>query len=143
MFCGERSVLLPAIVHYEWPAPPPGTRTGSERQKVAAGGGGGTPGSAAARLREVAAINKSLSTLGKVIMSLVESQGGRKHHVPYRDSKLTYLLQASDRFPESALVLRLSRVLQAHGHARPHKYGLQHCLPLNHSTHTAQNPTPT
>lgn len=63
---------------------------GSERQKVS--GAGSNYGE---RLREVAAINKSLSTLGKVIMSLVENQRGRNHHVPYRDSKLTYLLQDS------------------------------------------------
>jgi hypothetical protein len=37
-------------------------------------------------------INKSLTSLGKVIKSLTE--GGGKH-IPYRDSKLTRMLQES------------------------------------------------
>lgn len=41
------------------------------------------------RLKEASSINKSLSTLGLVIKKLSEGQA----HVPYRDSKLTYLLQ--------------------------------------------------
>ncbi|KAK3256139.1 hypothetical protein CYMTET_34711 [Cymbomonas tetramitiformis] len=44
------------------------------------------------RLKEASSINKSLSTLGHVIMSLIE---GRQRHVPYRDSRLTFLLQDS------------------------------------------------
>ena len=45
------------------------------------------------RLKEGAAINKSLSALGNVINMLADrSKGG---HVPYRDSKLTRLLQES------------------------------------------------
>ena len=43
------------------------------------------------RLVEAAAINKSLSALGNVISGLQGSQS----HVPYRDSKLTFLLQDS------------------------------------------------
>ena len=42
-------------------------------------------------LKEAQSINKSLSTLGNVIAA-VASQNG---HVPFRDSKLTYLLQRS------------------------------------------------
>ena len=42
------------------------------------------------RLKEALAINKSLSALGLVINKLVA--GGRTH-VPYRDSRLTFLLQ--------------------------------------------------
>jgi kinesin family protein 3/17 len=44
------------------------------------------------RLKEGAKINLSLSALGNVIQSLAEGKGG---HIPYRDSKLTRLLQSS------------------------------------------------
>jgi kinesin family protein 15 len=60
---------------------------GSERQK--------TTGAAGDRLKEASGINKSLSTLGLVIMSLVDQQQGRQRHIPYRDSKLTTLLRDS------------------------------------------------
>ena len=59
---------------------------GSERAKVAQAAGD--------HLKETCAINKSLSTLGRVIMELVELQRhGGDRHIPYRDSRLTYLLQ--------------------------------------------------
>lgn len=60
---------------------------GSERQK--------SSGAEGDRLKEAANINKSLSTLGLVIMSLVDLAHGKHRHVPYRDSRLTFLLQDS------------------------------------------------
>jgi len=44
------------------------------------------------RLKEATKINLSLSALGNVISALVE---GKINHIPYRDSKLTRLLQDS------------------------------------------------
>jgi kinesin family member 5 len=44
------------------------------------------------QLEEAKMINKSLTSLGKVIKSLTESKGA---HIPYRDSKLTRMLQES------------------------------------------------
>ncbi|KAJ2801338.1 hypothetical protein H4R21_002826, partial [Coemansia helicoidea] len=60
---------------------------GSERQKLANTSG--------MRLKEAANINKSLSTLGNVINSLVDIGNGKSRHVNYRDSKLTFLLRDS------------------------------------------------
>ena len=44
------------------------------------------------RLKEATKINLSLSALGNVISALVD---GKSQHIPYRDSKLTRLLQDS------------------------------------------------
>lgn len=60
---------------------------GSERQKKTE-----TTGE---RLKEGCNINKSLSVLGSVINALVESAAGKKSHIRYRDSKLTFLLRDS------------------------------------------------
>uniref|UniRef100_A0A4W3JS77 Kinesin motor domain-containing protein n=1 Tax=Callorhinchus milii TaxID=7868 RepID=A0A4W3JS77_CALMI len=61
---------------------------GSERQK--------SSGSEGDHLREGAAINRSLSTLGNVISALAEIAVGKKvMHVPYRDSTITKLLQSA------------------------------------------------
>ncbi|XP_065072197.1 kinesin-II 95 kDa subunit-like [Rhopilema esculentum] len=57
---------------------------GSERQAKT--------GAAGERLKEATKINLSLSALGNVISALVD---GKSTHVPYRDSKLTRLLQDS------------------------------------------------
>ncbi|XP_075527681.1 osmotic avoidance abnormal protein 3-like [Dermacentor variabilis] len=57
---------------------------GSERQTKT--------GASGERLREATKINLSLSALGNVISALVD---GRSKHIPYRDSKLTRLLQDS------------------------------------------------
>ena len=48
-------------------------------------------GSTGDRLTETQAINKTLSSLSNVIFALA-----RKEHVPFRDSKLTYLLQVNE-----------------------------------------------
>ncbi|KAM0052899.1 putative plus-end-directed kinesin ATPase [Helianthus debilis subsp. tardiflorus] len=61
---------------------------GSERQK--------STGAAGERLKEAGNINRSLSQLGNLINILAEvSQTGKQRHIPYRDSKLTFLLQES------------------------------------------------
>ena len=57
---------------------------GSERQ--------GKTGATGERLKEATKINLSLSALGNVISALVD---GKSLHVPYRDSKLTRILQDS------------------------------------------------
>lgn len=57
---------------------------GSERQSKS--------GAKGKRLKEATKINLSLSALGNVISALVD---GKSTHVPYRDSKLTRLLQDS------------------------------------------------
>ncbi|XP_063798144.1 kinesin-like protein KIF17 isoform X2 [Pseudophryne corroboree] len=57
---------------------------GSERQSKT--------GATGERLKEATKINLSLSALGNVISALVD---GKSKHIPYRDSKLTRLLQDS------------------------------------------------
>lgn len=51
-------------------------------------------GASGSTLKEGANINKSLMALGTVINALAEAKKG-KQHIPYRDSKLTRLLQES------------------------------------------------
>ncbi|XP_028550435.1 kinesin-like protein KIN-12A [Dendrobium catenatum] len=61
---------------------------GSERQKATHAAG--------ERLKEAGNINRSLSQLGNLINILAEvSQSGKHRHIPYRDSRLTFLLQES------------------------------------------------
>ena len=47
------------------------------------------------RLEESKKINQSLSALGNVIAALTDSRAGARGHVPYRDSKLTRILEDS------------------------------------------------
>jgi len=52
----------------------------------------GKSGATGDRLKEAQNINKSLSALGDCVQSLVS----KSKHVPFRNSKLTYLLQVSN-----------------------------------------------
>lgn len=52
-------------------------------------------GATGATLKEGANINKSLMSLGNCINALSDQSKGTKKHIPYRDSKLTRLLQES------------------------------------------------
>lgn len=65
----------------------PNSISGSERQKAT--------DTAGDRLKEASMINNSLLCLGQVINSLVDREKGKEKHVPFRDSKLTFLLRDS------------------------------------------------
>jgi hypothetical protein len=58
---------------------------GSERVRVT--------GATGQRLEETKKINQSLSALGNVIAALTDPRG--RQHIPYRDSKLTRILEDS------------------------------------------------
>jgi hypothetical protein len=47
------------------------------------------------RFKEATHINKGLLVLGTVVTALADAADGRKAHIPYRDSKLTRMLQDS------------------------------------------------
>ncbi|KAG9127911.1 kinesin-like nuclear fusion protein [Ceratobasidium sp. 392] len=66
------------------------------------------------RLKETQAINKSLSALGDVIAALGNAGGADKAHIPYRNSKLTYLLQNSLSGNSKTLMMMNMSPLAAH-----------------------------
>lgn len=72
-------------------------------------------GAEGSRLREAQCINKSLSALGDVINAL----RSKHSHVPFRNSRLTYLLQDSLSGDSKTLMMvqvcRVSRVTMALG----------------------------
>lgn len=72
----------------------------------------GRSGAEGSRLREAQHINKSLSALGDVIYALRSRQG----HVPFRNSKLTYLLQ--DSLSGDSKTLMMVQVPGTHRHPR-------------------------
>ncbi|XP_073119255.1 kinesin-like protein KIN-7O isoform X2 [Henckelia pumila] len=92
-------------------------------------------GAEGVRLKEGSHINKSLMTLGTVIKKLsegAESQGG---HVPYRDSKLTRILQpALDGNANTAIICNITL---AQIHADETKSSLQFASRALHVTNCA------
>lgn len=85
---------------------------GSERLKRS--------GVAGQQLKEAVHINSGLSALGKVISALSDQAAGRNHirHIPYRDSKLTRLLQVRVRRTSPPVLLR-------HGESAAAAFGIK------------------
>ncbi|KAF7345682.1 Kinesin-like protein [Mycena venus] len=79
---------------------------GSERLATLGHGLGSSVAGGGERLKETQSINRSLSALGDVVAALGSGPGA---HVPYRNSKLTYLLQNSlSGNSKTLMVLNLS-----------------------------------
>ena len=70
-------------------APPRRRRPGAGSERA------GRSGARGEQLAEAKNINKSLTVLARVIGALVDRQSRPTTHVPYRDSRLTFLLQES------------------------------------------------
>ncbi|XP_019746951.1 kinesin-like protein KIF3B [Hippocampus comes] len=92
---------------------------GSERQTKT--------GAQGERLKEATKINLSLSALGNVISALVD---GRSSHIPYRDSKLTRLLQ--DSLGGNARTVMVANI-------GPASYNLEETLTTLHYSSRAKN----
>jgi kinesin family protein C1 len=94
---------------------------GSERIKES--------GVSGAALKEAQCINTSLSALGKVIASMSEKKASSKAHVPFRDSKLTHLLQSS--LSGSAKMLMFVNISPQEKHYSETKSSLQFAAKAN------------
>lgn len=92
---------------------------GSERQSKT--------GSVGERLKEASKINLSLSALGNVISALVNGSGS---HIPYRDSKLTRLLQ--DSLGGNSRTLMIANI-------GPASYNLEETMTTLRYAHRAKN----
>ena len=82
-----------------------------------------------ARLKEAQNINSSLLTLGQCMQSLATTN----KHVPYRDSKLTYLLQVDS---VQYIYIYISQYIYICIYTEP-PYSLQSCTIASSSSHTA------
>ena len=90
---------------------------GSERAAQTGAGG--------ARLKEGCNINQSLMTLGQVIKKL---SGGDTAHIPYRDSKLTRILQNSLGGNAKTAIICTGRMAFLYVYHELPKYYHLHCF---------------
>ncbi|KAF3339115.1 centromere-associated protein E [Carex littledalei] len=88
------------------------------------------------RLKEGSHINKSLLTLGSVIQKLSEGAQNQGGHVPYRDSKLTRILQPA--LGGNANTAIICNITLAHIHADETKSSLQFASKAKRVTNCAQ-----